>query len=96
MCAAWQWNSNWVALGDYSGKISMPEKSRLKVQLEGKGALAANGEATLNLADKNYALQLLLTPAASLPQELRDGAGVMLGGQRDAQGRWQIKRDGKW
>jgi hypothetical protein len=68
----------------------------LKVQLDGKGALAANGEATIKLAEKNYALQLLLTPAPTLPQELREGAGAMLGGQRDAQGRWQIKRDGKW
>jgi hypothetical protein len=94
--AASQWNSNWVALGDYSGRISMPEKEQLRIQLDGKGALAATGEATVKLADKSYALQLLLTPAPTLPQELRDGAGAMLGGQRDAQGRWQIKRDGKW
>lgn len=94
--AAWQWNSNWVLLGDYAGQVSTPEKSRLQIKLDGKGALAASGETTLNLVDKTYALQLLLTPAPSLPQELRDGAGVFLGGQRDAQGRWQIKRDGKW
>jgi hypothetical protein len=91
-----QWNSNWIALGDYSGRMVMPEKNQLKVQLDGKGALAANGEATIKLAEKNYALQLLLTPAPTLPQELREGAGAMLGGQRDAQGRWQIKHDGKW
>ena len=94
--AATQWNSNWVTLGDYASVASMPDKKQLRLQIEGKGALAANGEATLNLADRNYAVQLLLTPAASLPQELRDGAGAMLGGQRDAQGRWQIKREGKW
>lgn len=94
--AAWQWNSKWVALGDYSGQVSTPEKSRLQIKLDGKGALAANGETTLNFADGTYALQLLLTPAPSLPEELRNGAGAMLGGERDAQGRWQIKRDGKW
>lgn len=91
-----QWNSNWIALGNYSGRFSMPEKGQLKIQLDGKGALAANGEATVKLTDKTYALQLLLTPAATLPEEVREGAGAMLGGQRDAQGRWQIKREGKW
>lgn len=94
--AATQWGSNWVALGDYTGIVTTPEKKQMRVQLDGKGALAANGEVTLNIVDKSYALQLVLTPAATLPQELRDGAGAMLGGQRDAQGRWQVKRDGKW
>jgi hypothetical protein len=94
--AAWQWNSNWVALGDYTGRITTQDKSQLRIQLEGRGALAASGEATVKLADRSYALQVLLTPAPSLPEELRDGAGAMLGGQRDTQGRWQIRRDGKW
>lgn len=93
--AASQWNSRMVALGDYTFRTSMQKNAQLQVEVEGKGALAATGNATLNLEQKNYTLQLQLTPAASLPQELRDGL-VVLGGQRDAQGRWQVKRDGKW
>jgi len=94
--AAWQWSSRWVALGDYSCQLEMKESARIHVVLQGQGALAASGEATVNLKDKDYALQLLLSPAASLPQEFRDGLGLFLGGQRDAQGHWQINRNGKW
>ncbi|HSB96637.1 MAG TPA: type II secretion system protein N [Spongiibacteraceae bacterium] len=94
--AAWQWSSRWVALGDYSCQLDMKESARIHAVLQGQGALAANGEATVNFKDKDYSLQLLLSPTESLPQEFREGLGLFLGGQRDAQGHWQIKRSGKW
>ncbi len=94
--AAWQWNSRWLTLGDYRCQLDMKDGAQLHAVLQGQGALGANGDALLNLNDKNYTLQLALTPAATLPQEFRDGIGMLLGGERDAQGRWQVKRNGKW
>jgi hypothetical protein len=93
--AAWQWSSRWVTLGDYRCLLTMKDGAALDIALQGEGALAASGGAQVNLREKNYALQLQLTPAATLPQEFREGAGALLG-ERDVQGRWQIKRNGKW
>jgi hypothetical protein len=94
--AAWQWSSRWIALGDYRCPLTMKDGATLNVAVQGGSALAAEGGAQLNLNEKKYALQLQLTTAAALPQELRDGVGALLGGERDAQGRWQIKRNGTW
>lgn len=90
------WGSRWVALGDYVCNATTPQSGQLNLQLEGSGALAANGTATLDLDARGYAVQLALTPAASLPQELREGIGPVLGATRDAQGRLQVQREGKW
>lgn len=94
--AAAQWNSRWVALGDYTIAMTTPKNGQLQLQIDGQGALAASGTAGIDLGARTYTVQGQLTPAATLPQEMRDGVGPMLGGQRDAQGHWQIKRDGKW
>lgn len=94
--AAGQWNSRWVALGDYVCAATTPKPGHVQLQLDGKGALAGTGTAALDLGARSYTMQLVLTPAATLPQELRDGIGPVLGAERDAQGRLQIRRDGKW
>lgn len=94
--ATWQWSSRWITLGDYSCRLEMKDATQLHGILQGQGALAANGDIAVNFKEQNYSVQLQLTPAVSLPQEFRDGVGLLLAAKHDEQGRWILTRNAKW
>lgn len=94
--AQWQWNNNWLVLGDYRCQLDLQDAQAAHCTLQGDGALAMQGEVALDLQQKTYSLDAQLTAQASLPQDFRDGLGLILAAERDAQGRWLVRRNGKW
>ena len=94
--AQWQWNSRWIALGDYSCALQMPDAQQLSGVLQGQGALGGNGEVTVNFSERSYAVNAQLKAERNLPEEFRQGLILMAGAQPDANGQMQIKRSGHW
>ncbi len=94
--ASWQWNSHWLALGDYHCQVHMDTGQPLHCALDGQGALATKGQLDIDFAAKSYAIDMQLLPAATLPQDFQAGLTLLLAAQRDAKGNWQVRRNGKW
>lgn len=94
--AQWQWNSHWLALGEYRCELSVPAAQQVRCALQGQGALALDGVVDVNTQEHHWALQLQVKTEPSLPEDFRQGAQLLFGVQPDAQGNYSIKRDGRW
>jgi type II secretion system (T2SS) protein N len=94
--AQWQWNSNWLALGDYRCELTMPGAEQVRCALQGQGALAINGDITADTKQRKWAAQLQLKAEPSLPDDFRQGLQVMLAAQPNEQGKLEVKRSGRW
>lgn len=92
----WQWNSHWLALGDYRCELTLPAAQRMRCALQGEGALALDGVVDVNLQERNWALQLQAKMEPRLPEDFRQGVQMLLAAQPDAQGKYSVKRDGRW
>lgn len=92
----WQWNSHWLALGDYRCELTLPAAQQMRCALQGKGALALDGVVDVNLQERNWALQLQAKMEPTLPEDFRQGVQMLLAAQPDAQGKYSVKRDGRW
>ena len=94
--AAWQWQQRWLPLGDYRCELSSPAVDRLQCRLQGGSAARIDGVFEVELSARRSRLDSALQLSRELPQQLRDGAGLMLGAEVDRDGRLQIERDGSW
>jgi hypothetical protein len=94
--ASWQWSTRWLELGDYRGQLQMEQAPKLHGVIEGKGALALNGQIDIDWKEKKYDVQAQLIANESLPKEFRDGLTLLLAAKQDAQGHYQVRRNGGW
>lgn len=94
--AQWQWNSRWLTLGDYRCELSVPAVKKVNCALQGQGALAIDGAIAVDLQERNWSTQLQVKIDASLPEDFRQGAQLMLAAQPDAQGKYAVNRNGRW
>ena len=94
--AQWQWNSHWLALGDYRCELTLPAAQQMRCALQGQGALALDGVVDVNTQERHWALQMQVKMDSSLPEDFRQGVQVLFAGQPDAQGKYSVKRDGRW
>ena len=94
--AQWQWNSHWLALGDYRCELTLPAAQQVHCALQGQGALALDGIVDANTQERNWSTQLQMKMDSSLPEDFRQGLQVLFAVQPDAQGKYSIKRDGRW
>lgn len=94
--AQWQWNSHWLALGDYRCELTLPAAQQVHCALQGQGALALDGVIEVNTQEHHWSTQLQATVAPSLPEDFRQGLQLLLGNEPDAQGKYSVKRDGRW
>jgi len=93
--ASWQWNMNWLTLGDYQCRLRMSAAAQLQCALQGGSALGLKGEVLVDLKQRQYALQAQVNATDSLPQDFRVGLSLLLGG-RDSHGPWPLSRKGHW
>lgn len=94
--AQWQWNSHWLALGDYRCELTMPTPQQVHCGVQGQGALAINGAVDVNTGERSWSTQLQFKAESSLPDDFRQGLQLMLAAQPDAQGNVAVKRNGHW
>ncbi|HET8711301.1 MAG TPA: type II secretion system protein N, partial [Spongiibacteraceae bacterium] len=94
--AQWQWSSRWLALGDYRCELTMPASQQIRCALQGQGQLALDGAVDVDTKAQNWAVQLQVKAAESLPEDFRRSLQLMLATQPDAQGRFAVKRSGHW
>lgn len=94
--AQWQWNTRWLALGDYRCELTLPAPQRIRCGLQGQGALALDGTVDLNAGERSWAMQLQIQAEPSLPEDFLRSLQLMLAAQPDAQGRLAVKRNGRW
>lgn len=94
--AQWQWNSHWMALGDYSCVVQMPNVQQFSCALQGQGALRGNGDIAINFGERSYVLQAKLIADRSLPEEFRQMLSALLAVRPDANNQMPVKRSGHW
>lgn len=94
--AQWQWNSHWLALGDYRCELTMPAPQQIHCGVQGQGALALDGAIDVSANERSWSLQLQIKTAASLPEDFRQSLQLMLAAQPDAKGNFVVKRNGHW
>lgn len=94
--AQWQWNSHWLALGDYRCELQMPTAQQIRCALQGQGKLSIDGDVNVNVSERSWALQTRIKIEPTLPEDFRQGLQVMLAAQPDAQGQLVVKRSGRW
>lgn len=94
--AQWQWNSHWLALGDYRCELTLPAAQQMRCQLQGQGALALDGAIDVDAKARTWVAQLQVKTASSLPEDFRQSLQLMLATQPDAQGKLSVKRNGRW
>ncbi len=94
--AQWQWNSHWLALGDYRCALSMPASQQIHCGVQGQGALDIDGAVDVDAGAHKWSLQLQVKMASSLPEDFRQSLQLMLAAQPDAQGKYAVKRSGHW
>lgn len=94
--AQWQWNSHWLALGDYRCELTMPAEQKIHCAVQGQGTLAVDGAVDVDTKARAWSMQLQMQTATSLPDDFRQGMQLMLGAQPDAQGKFEVKRSGHW
>ncbi|MFT3930043.1 MAG: type II secretion system protein N [Spongiibacteraceae bacterium] len=94
--AQWQWNSRWLALGDYRCALSVPSDGKVNCAVQGQGALAIDGVVAVDVQERNWSTQLQVKIDTSLPDDFRQGAQLMLAAQPDAQGKYAVNRNGRW
>lgn len=94
--AQWQWNTKWLLLGDYRCELTMSAAQHVHCALQGQGALMLDGSVDVDTKARNWSLQLQGKAEAPLPEDFRQGLQLMLAAQPDAQGKFSVKRNGKW
>lgn len=94
--AQWQWNSHWLALGDYRCDLTSSGAQKMQCALQGQGALALDGIIGIDSREHAWSAQLQVAMNSSLPEDFRQGLQVLLASQPDAQGKYSIKREGRW
>jgi hypothetical protein len=94
--AQWQWNSHWLALGDYRCELSVSAELPVHCAVQGQGALAIDGAVDVDTKARTWAMQMQMQAATSLPEDFRQSMQVMLAAQPDAQGKLAVKRNGRW
>jgi len=94
--AAWQWERRWLALGDYRCLLGSETVGQLRCELAGGSAAQVDGIVDIDLAQRRYRINTMLQLSDELPTQLRDGAGLLLGGNTEGDGRWHIEREGGW
>ena len=94
--AQWQWNSHWLALGDYRCDLTMPAPQKIHCGVQGGAALALDGTADVDANERSWSVQLQIKAEPSLPDDFRQSLQLMLAAQPDAQGKIAIKRSGHW
>ena len=94
--AQWQWNSHWLALGDYRCELTMPAPQQIHCGVQGQGVLAIDGTIDVNANERSWAMQLQIKAESSLPDDFRQSLQLMLAAQPDAQGKVAVKRSGHW
>jgi len=94
--AQWQWGAHWLALGDYRCELTMPKSQQLHCAVQGQGAFAIAGVIEADTAARQWQAQLQGKAENTLPAEFRQGLQLMLGAQPDAQGKFAVKREGRW
>lgn len=94
--AQWQWNTHWLALGDYRCELTMPAAQQLRCAVQGQGLLAIDGAVDANTKERNWSTQLQVKIDPALPEDFRQSLQLMLAAQPDAQGEFSVTRNGRW
>ncbi len=97
--AAWQWEHRWLPLGDYRCQLQSAAAGQLHCQLDGGSAARISGAVDVDLTQRRYRIDGELLLSDELPSSVRDGAGLLLGGDpvgNDGGERWHIERQGSW
>jgi hypothetical protein len=94
--AQWQWGNQWLGLGDYRCALQVDKSGSLHCALQSQGALAGNGDVSIDFKQNNWSADLRVQAAPALPEDFRQMVTAMLGTQPNAQGQLQIKRSGHW
>jgi hypothetical protein len=94
--AQWQWNTHWLALGDYRCELTLPAAQKIHCVLQGQGSLALDGVIDVDTKERNWSTQLQVKAESSLPEDFRQSLQLMLAAQPDAQGKFSVQRNGRW